>query len=114
MIFELNRYIEENNYKGIEIIIKQDSNLPKYLSGDKERIKHIINNLLSNSLKYTDNGYIKLEFSSLFINDNFNLKINVIDSGIGIEEAEIEKIFNKFEKLNNKFSSIHGTGLGLP
>ena len=114
LIFELNRYIEENNYKGIEIIIKQDSNLPKYLSGDKERIKHIINNLLSNSLKYTDNGYIKLEFSSLFINDNFNLKINVIDTGIGIEEAEIEKIFNKFEKLNNKFSSIHGTGLGLP
>ena len=63
-----------------------------------------------NSLKYTDKGYIKLEFSSLFINDNFNLKINVIDTGIGIEEKNLEKIFNRLVKLDN---NISGWGLGL-
>lgn len=114
LISEVHNYAKSNNIRNVQIIKKVNSKLPKYLKGDKMRISQIICNLISNSLKYTDKGSITLKFDYEFIKGEFKLIINVIDTGIGIEEHEIKNLFKKFEKLNNKFSSLHGTGLGLP
>ena len=114
LISEVHNYAKSNNIRNVQIIKKVNNKLPKYLKGDKMRISQIICNLISNSLKYTDKGSITLKFDYEFIKGEFKLIINVIDTGIGIEEHEIKNLFKKFEKLNNKFSSLHGTGLGLP
>lgn len=113
LIADIKKYADENNYRKLEIIVEKDNDLPKYLLGDNERLNHILKNLVSNALKYTDNGSVKIIFSSIYKKEKFNMKVNVIDTGVGIEKEEIGKIYNKFEKLNNKHSSLHGTGLGL-
>ena len=114
LINEIYEYAKNNNIRDIEIKKEISKNLPKYLKGDKIRIVQIVCNLVSNALKYTDKGSVTIKFDCEIIKGNFKLIVNVIDTGIGIEHHEINNLFKKFEKLNNKFSSLHGTGLGLP
>ena len=81
---------------------------------DKEKIKEIVSNLLSNAIKYTNEGTITLSFKCEAINKNkLKLFINCQDSGVGIAKSDIDKIFNKFERLGNNDSNIEGAGLGL-
>lgn len=90
-------------------------NIPEKLFGDPFRIKQIIVNLLSNAIKFTDNGFVKLEISAEKESENvYLLKINVSDSGIGINEYELNNIFGRFQQASaNHLCSCEGTGLGL-
>ena len=100
--------------KPINFILNIDNSMPNVLLGDKVYIKQIINNLLTNAFKYTNEGTVKLDITC--DNDLANkiscLTIIVSDTGIGIKDTS--KLFNKFERFNiDKISSVEGTGLGL-
>lgn len=92
-----------------------DPNLPSCLYGDEVRIRQIINNLLSNAVKYTKEGKITLSISHESLPDHqIMLTIAVKDTGIGIREEDLEKLFNTFTRLEEKRNrNIEGTGLGL-
>ncbi len=106
--------------KGLEFRLNIDKEMPDVLRGDEVRIKQIILNLMTNAVKYTENGWIELnvntEYSSQYLDEreDINLNIQVSDSGIGIKEDERSKLFVEFERLDReKNRSIEGTGLGL-
>ncbi|MDD4795741.1 MAG: ATP-binding protein [Bacilli bacterium] len=91
-----------------------DPAMPDYLYGDSSRVKQVILNILTNSVKYTKEGYIDFRISVVIKDQICRLIISVEDSGVGIKEADINKLFKKFERLNEGGStSIEGTGLGL-
>lgn len=88
--------------------------LPYKLYGSKVHIKQIINNLLSNAIKYTDSGEINFTVKCINKNNISNLIISVQDTGRGIKNEDIKKLFNRFERLGaERSSTIEGTGLGL-
>ncbi len=92
------------------------SDLPGTLKGDTGKIKQIVLNLLTNAVKYTDEGYISYKVNSLndFKNNKCYLYVTVTDSGRGIKPEDLDRLFVKFERLDeDKNSSIEGTGLGL-
>ncbi|WP_321328009.1 ATP-binding protein [uncultured Ilyobacter sp.] len=96
--------------KKVAFKISCDNNIPEYLFGDESRIKQIIINLLSNSFKFTDKGYVELKFK---YQKSF-LIITVKDTGIGIPPDSLKKIFNSFEQVEmNHDRKYEGTGLGL-
>jgi signal transduction histidine kinase/CheY-like chemotaxis protein len=96
------------------ILVNIDPAVPEYLIGDKLRLSQIIMNLVSNALKFTNNGEViinvnleKIENKSHFI--EFQIK----DNGIGIASADQDKIFDKFVQVGRKETDYQGTGLGL-
>ena len=100
----------------LQFIHNYANDIPPVLLGDYVRIKQIVVNLLTNAIKYTDQGFIKLSFSSERTEeeDTIKLRISVTDSGIGIKEEYFDKIFSKFNGLElQKDVAIEGTGLGL-
>ena len=101
--------------KGLEFRIKNHQNIPKTLYGDEQRIRQIITNLLTNSVKYTENGHINLVVDFERIDaENIELFIMVTDTGVGISKENMEKMFDSFQRLDiTKNRSIEGTGLGL-
>ena len=97
------------NDKGLELI----HNIPEGLviCSDKQRVKQIVMNLIANAIKFTDQGYIKIDVKSL---NNTNLEIIVSDSGIGMKKEDIEKLFRPFQQIDMSSTKKHeGTGLGL-
>lgn len=101
--------------KGLEFIQDIDTSLPYELYGDIDHLRNILINLLNNAVKYTREGFVKLTVGlESKTNDEASIRFSVADSGIGIAEEDLNKIFNKFEKLDLKRNSdIEGTGLGL-
>ena len=97
--------------KGLELLVKTADNLPKVLF-DKSRVLQIVNNLISNALKFTEKGTITLE-AKLSLDKN-RMQISVGDTGVGIPKDSQAKLFNKFEQLRNPVDpKSKGTGLGL-
>ena len=100
--------------KNINFKLNLASDIPYELIGDKTHIKEIINNLLTNAIKYTEQGDIELTAKCINQNNNCNLIISVRDTGRGIKAENITKLFTKFERLDvEKTSTTEGTGLGL-
>lgn len=101
--------------KKIEFKTSFSSDIPATLYGDYARVKQIVLNLLTNAVKYTNEGYISFTVECVNINkDLCRLIISVEDSGIGIKKDKIDKLFTKFERLDEeKNITIEGTGLGL-
>ena len=100
--------------KPIELIVKIDETIPKVLYGDHTRVKQVILNILTNAAKYTKEGHIEFKVNSLIKDDICRLIISVEDTGIGIKRDKIDKLFNKFERLDeDRNTTIEGTGLGL-
>ncbi len=100
--------------KPIELKTQFDSMLPAYLYGDSARVKQICINLLTNSIKYTNEGYIYFKVDSIIKDNIVRLIISVEDTGIGIKKENISKLFEKFNRLDlEKNISIEGSGLGL-
>ncbi len=99
----------------IEFFIRIDEQIPNNVLGDKVRIKQIISNLISNSLKFTKEGEIVLQLELLHIEaDELKLRIKVRDTGIGISEEKQSQIFNKFSQADSSITrKFGGTGLGL-
>ena len=100
--------------KPIEFKHSYDESIPEFLYGDGVRVKQVIINLLTNSAKYTKDGYIDFRINSIQKNNIIRLIISVEDSGIGIKKESIDKLFTKFERLGvEKQTTTEGTGLGL-
>ena len=101
--------------KGLEFILDMDRKLPYELYGDNNHIRNILINLMNNAVKYTSDGFIKVIIGlEEMREDEAVIRFSVADSGIGIKEEDIPKLFNKFEKFDaKKNSNIEGTGLGL-
>ena len=100
--------------KNINFKINLAPDIPYELIGDKTHIKEIVNNLLTNAIKYTEQGDIELTAKCINQNNSCNLIISVRDTGRGIKAENINKLFTKFERLDiEKNSTTEGTGLGL-
>ncbi len=100
--------------KPIELRTHLDESVPAVLYGDYVRLKQIILNLLTNAAKYTKEGFVELKISTVQSGEVCRLIISVEDSGIGIKQEKIDKLFMKFERLDlEKNITIEGTGLGL-
>lgn len=92
------------------------SDIPPVLKGDTGKLKQIILNLLTNAVKYTDKGFIKYRVECIndYKNNQTKLIITVTDTGRGIKKEDIDRLFKKFERLEEDINtSIEGTGLGL-
>ncbi len=103
------------NGKAISTQLDIDSGLPLKLFGDELRIKQIITNLLSNAVKYTKDGSVTLKSYFKWKDDEtIELYFSVIDTGIGIKDSDMDKLFSSFKRLElEKNRNIEGTGLGL-
>ena len=101
--------------KGLALIFDIDKNLPSKLLGDNVRIKQVVTNLLNNAMKYTDEGCVTLKVSLVKAEENTaDILFEVIDTGRGIKEDDMSKLFMAFERIDEKNSrNIEGTGLGL-
>lgn len=100
--------------KKLEFKTYFDQSIPQVLYGDSVRIKQIILNLLTNSIKYTKEGEVIFRVSSIQNNEVCRLIVSVEDTGIGIKKESIDKLFTKFQRLDlEKNKTIEGTGLGL-
>jgi len=101
----------ESRYKnkGIEFILKLDSNIPQYIVCDEQRLRQILINLLSNALKYTKSGKVTVDIKL----QNKKLYFEVFDTGIGIKKNDLKNIFKPFEQVKTDKYIQKGTGLGL-
>lgn len=101
--------------KKLELKVTVDPNMPKELYGDSVRIREIINNLINNAIKYTKEGSVSLKVTLLHrMGDEVVVEIRVSDTGIGLTQQEISKIFDTFSRMNlRENQKIEGAGLGL-
>lgn len=122
MTFNLNDEIEfiinslsflakkQNNKMNVVI----DPNIPEFLIGDKLRLSQIVINLISNALKFTNNGTVTISADLIDVKDKTNfITFTVTDDGVGIAEENQQKIFDKFVQVGRKEVDYQGTGLGL-
>ena len=100
--------------KDIELRCDFAPDLPSVLYGDKGKVQQVILNLLTNAAKYTDKGYIDFKISCVNEKEICKLVISVTDTGRGIKSDKIDKLFTKFNRLEeDRNTTIEGTGLGL-
>lgn len=127
--FNLCKTIEEVAYafsitaekKGIHLHLNMLVDNDLMVVGDDFRLKQVLYNLSSNAIKFTDHGSVTITASALWSNDkNITLKLEVLDSGVGIPDDQLDLIFEEFVQAsnantnNNRHRAIRGTGLGLP
>ena len=100
--------------KPLDFRYHYDESLPEWLYGDVGKVKQVIINLLTNAIKYTKEGYIDFRINSVIVNNVVRIIVSVEDSGIGIKQENISKLFTKFDRLGvEKDTDVEGTGLGL-
>ncbi len=107
--------IERLKDKNVDLILDVSPDLPHELFGDNNRIKQILLNLVNNAIKFTSEGQVVIRVSHNPLSDTkILLRFSIEDSGIGIKEVDLEKIFNSFQQVDSKRNrNIEGTGLGL-
>ncbi len=101
--------------KGLELCYSFSSNIPKYITGDPNRLKQVLNNLLSNSIKFTEKGDILLSIKRKEATKEYvKLLFSVSDTGIGISRDGLDKLFKSFSQIDGSYTrKFGGTGLGL-
>ena len=101
--------------KGLEIAFGIDSRVPTYLIGDPARLEHVLSNLCSNAVKFTDKGEVVVNVKLLKdTGDRIQLQFTVHDTGIGMDKTQISKLFQPFTQADDSISRKYGgTGLGL-
>ena len=98
--------------KGLTYELTVDPNIPSVMYGDEIRIRQVVLNIVNNAIKYTEKGSI--EVFAGFKNDEKKLVVRVTDTGIGIREEDMDKLFSSFQRLDEtKNRNVEGTGLGL-
>lgn len=110
-----NMVIFKAQEKGLTFSLKVEENLPDKLEGDEVRIRQVLTNVLSNAVKFTSEGSVKFSVSGEKTSDDtVQLVFVVSDTGAGIRQEDIGKLFAKFERVNlTRDRTIEGTGLGL-
>ena len=100
--------------KGLDFSYYIAPDLPNVLYGDHTNIRKVVTNLLSNAAKYTEKGFVRYEVNCINTENVSKIIISVEDSGRGIKQENVEKLFTKFQRLDeDKNTTIEGTGLGL-
>lgn len=105
--------------KGLELAVKVDSSIPDHLHGDEIRIKQAVTNILTNAVKYTEHGSVTIsvtyeKYEQENGEDQIGLRFSVADTGIGIKQEDIKKLFSAFERIEEERNrTIEGTGLGM-
>ncbi len=108
--------------KGLEFSFNAAEDIPVRFNGDEIRTRQIMLNIINNAVKYTDSGFVKVsldmawsgEVHNISEGDRVTLKFTVADTGIGIKESDVAKLFQPFDRLEEtKNRNIEGTGLGL-
>ena len=112
-IFNMMRFKAEQ--KGLAFKIEVDESVPDVLYGDEVRIRQVIVNILNNSVKYTQEGSVTFKVGWQRMTDgSAMMSFSSIDTGIGIKEEDLPKLFGKFQRLDlQKNRTVEGTGLGL-
>lgn len=104
----------EATRKGLRLRVKGAAALPRWVSGDAMRLRQVLNNLLSNALKFTTRGAITVSPSAEITGSHILLQIEVADTGPGIPEAALSRLFTPFDQLSDAIARHHGgSGLGL-
>lgn len=105
-------FASEIKKKRLDFKIYIDDGIPNYVKSDKMKFLQILSNLVSNAIKFTpESGSITIKAN---YQEPFTVKVNVIDTGIGIEEKNIKKLFRNFTQINDSYSKQYsGAGLGL-
>ena len=111
----VNSVSERAKEKSLDFIVNVDKNLPSVLFGDDMRIEQVISNLLTNAVKYTEKGKVVLNINEEERSgDEVVLAVSVEDTGIGIRKEDMGRLFESFERLEEKRNrNIEGTGLGM-
>lgn len=110
----INMAMTRKGDKDIEIIVKVDPTIPKGLVGDELRIRQVIINLMTNAVKFTEKGCVVMKVTQSRHVYGINLNVSIKDTGIGISEENIERLFTSFQQVDTKKNrSVEGTGLGL-
>lgn len=122
-IFDVRSAIEETvaaqvptaTNKGLALDCTFGNNIPKLVKGDGQRIQQILNCLLSNALKFTSEGSVRVKIAAIDAEkENINIRIAVADSGIGISEKDMDKLFIRFSQVDASDTRKYGgSGLGL-
>ena len=110
----INMALTLQNGKKLELIVDCDANLPSNLLGDEQKFRRIVLNILDNAIKFTKEGGIILRIKSRKEEYGTNLIVSIRDSGIGMEPADMEKIFTSFSQVDSRRNREEGgIGLGL-
>ena len=101
--------------KGLALHVNVDEYTPYILYGDEVRLKQVILNILTNAVKYTEEGSVTMDIGYEKVDDSsVNLLVSVTDTGIGIREEDMDKLFRRFERIEeSRNKNIEGTGLGM-
>jgi two-component system, sensor histidine kinase len=100
--------------KGLRLRVTGAASLPRWTAGDAMRLKQVLNNLLSNAIKFTERGHVTVVLDARPVGDQIQLSITVHDTGPGIPEAALPRLFTPFDQLNTAVVRQHGgSGLGL-
>ena len=116
LVGELRRMLQlKANDKKLDFSIDMDDDLPDGLCGDQVRVRQVFTNVLNNAIKYTENGSVRMALSGKKQDDGtLMLCATVKDTGIGIRQEDIGRLYDKFERLEmERNSTVEGTGLGL-
>ena len=122
--FDIKQAIEETvaaqvplaNNKGLQLDCSFGNNIPKLVKGDGQRIQQVLNCLLSNAIKFTSEGSVRVKIASMDMEGENKVKIRmaVADTGIGISEANMSKLFIRFSQVDSSDTRRYGgSGLGL-
>ncbi len=108
-------FSNKSREKNIRFIIKKDNLLPKIVKGDNTRLKQILANLINNAIKFTEKGKVVLDVEMISESEEAHIiNFEITDTGIGIPEDKIDKIFNSFSQAGSDTTRKYGgTGLGL-
>lgn len=101
--------------KNLYIGLDYKPNVPHRFVGDEGRLRQVVNNLIGNAVKFTQKGSVMIYVDGEFLEDGrVNLGIYVRDTGIGIAEENLGRVFNRFEQVDTRIArDVQGTGLGL-
>lgn len=111
----LHSYSYQAREKSLEILFESDPSLPKNLIGDPVRLGQVVNNLVSNAVKFTEHGNVKIRLTNEKEDDNFiSIRFDFEDTGIGIPEEKLDLVFEAFTQASAATTRKYGgTGLGL-
>ncbi|HEY0904382.1 MAG TPA: PAS domain-containing protein [Marmoricola sp.] len=100
--------------KGIELLVELDPDVPERLEGDPGRFGQILSNLVANAVKFTHQGQVRVEVSATTVRDRTTLRVEVHDTGIGMDDEQLSRIFQPFRQADASTTrTFGGTGLGL-
>ena len=110
----INMSLAQKREKKIEFIVDCDANLPRSLLGDEQKIRRVIMNLVNNAIKFTNDGCVSIQIGCRPESYGINLFVKVKDTGIGMREESLEKLFTFFSQVDTKRNRQEsGLGLGL-